>query len=166
MKNKKHIIFSSSSSPDLMSNDKDYDSFTKLINRKMGNYCLDKDSSQTDFDRTKKLLLYSKIKIKRDEKDFINRITRNKIDIKKYVTNYINTNNSKFNSTDNIFNSSIKSTMSINIPRETFYFSPLHSLSVLKLNSIIHSDIIQTNLHRQKILYKDSIDVCKQRIKI
>ena len=47
-------------------------------------------------------------------------ISPNKIDIKKYVTNYINTNNSKFNSTDNIFNSSIKSAMSINIPRETF----------------------------------------------
>jgi len=162
MKSKNHIIFSSSSSPELISNDKDYDSFTKLINRKMGNYCLDKDSSQTDFDKTKKLLLYSKIKIRRDEKDFINRVTRNKIDIKKYVTNYNNTNNSKFNSTDNIFNSSIKSTMSINIPRETFYFSPLHSLSVLKLNSIIHSDIIQTNLHRQKSLYNDSINVNKE----
>ena len=160
---KTHMIFSSTSSPDLMTNyENDYNSFTYLVKRKMENYCIDKDSSQTDFERTKKLLHFSKIKIKKEERELINKISRNKINMKKTLSNYnYSTNNSKINSSDNIFNNSKKSIMSISIPKETFYFSPLHSLGVLKLNSVIHSDVIKTNLERQKLLYKDSIKNCK-----
>ena len=155
----KKLISLSSSSPNLISSyEEGYNSFTHLLKKKMENYCLDKDSNQTDFERTKKLLYYSKIKIKREEKEFINKISRNKINIKKNISQYnYSTNNSKINSTDNIFNISKKSIMSVSIPRDTFYFSPLHSLGVLKLNKEIHSDVIKTNLDRQKLLYRNSI---------
>ena len=158
MNEKKQEILSSLSSYNLLTNEKSYNSFTHLVKRKMQNYCMDKDSNQTDFERTKKLLYFSKIKIKREEKEFINKLSRNKINIKKNVSYYnYSTNNSKINSTDNIFNSSKKSILSVSIPKETFYFSPFHSLGVLKLNSVIHSDIIKSNIERQKLLYKDSI---------
>ena len=158
MMKKKNFLFKSSSSPELSSSERDYNNFTQLLNKKMGNYCKDKDSNQTDFEKTKKLLYYSKIKINRDEKEFINKVGRNKIDVKKYITNY-STNNSKINSSDNLFNYSKNSNMSISIPRETFYFSPLHSLGVLKLNSLIYSDVLKTNLNRQKLIYDNSIKI-------
>ena len=156
---KKIVITPSSSSPNLMPSYEDgYNSFTYLLKKKMENYCKDKDSDQTDFERTKKLLHFSKIKIKREEKEFINKMSRNKKNFRNNVSQYnYSINNSKINSTDNIFNISKKSLTSIYIPRETFYFSPLHSLGILKLNSVIHSDVIKTNLDRQKLLYKNSI---------
>ena len=159
MNEKKLMMSSSVSSPDILTyNEKSYNSFTHLVKRKMENYCIDKDSSQTDFERTKKLLYFSKIKIKREERDLINKLSRNKINAKKNLSYYnYSTNNSKINSTDNIFNSSKKSILSVSFPRETFYFSPLHSLGVLKLNSVIHSDVIKSNIERQKLLYNDSI---------
>ena len=159
MKEQNHIKSQSSSSPNLISyNEKGYNSFTHLLKRKMENYYIDKDSNITDFERTKKLLYYSKIKIKREERDLINKMSRNKRNMKKNITYYnYSTNNSKINSTDNIFNSSKKSILSVSIPKDTFYFSPFHSLGVLKLNSVIHSEVIKTNLERQKLLYKDSI---------
>ena len=163
---KKKFLFPSSSSPELTSSERDYNNFTQILNKKMGNYYKDKDSSQIDFEKTKKLLYYSKIKIKRDEKDFINKVGHNKIGAKKYITNY-STNYSKINSSDNIFNYSKNSNMNISIPRETFYFSPLHSLGILKLNSVIYSDMLKTNLNRQKLIYNNSIknnDYIKNRI--
>ena len=157
MLEKNHFI-SSSSSPNLLTyNELEFNSFTHLVKKKMQNYCIDKDSNKTDFERTKKLLYYSKIKIKREEKELITRMSRNKIVHKKNKMSYNNTNNSKINSTDNLLNSSKKSIMSVSIPKDTFYYSPLHSLGVLKLNSVIHSDVIKTNLNRQKLLYNDSI---------
>ena len=158
MTEKIHLISQSSSSPNLLNNEKDYNSFTHLVKRKMENYCVEKDSNLTDFERTKKLLHYSKIKINREEKELINKISRNKINIKKNISHYnYSTNNSKVNSSDNLFNTSKKSIMSVSIPKDTFYFSPLHSLNVLKINSVIHSDVIKTNINRQKLLYRDSI---------
>ena len=158
MTEKIHLISQSSSSPNLLNNEKDYNSFTHLVKRKMENYCVEKDSNLTDFERTKKLLHYSKIKINREEKELINKISRNKINIKKNISHYnYSTNNSKINSSDNLFNTSKKSIMSVSIPKDTLYFSPLHSLNVLKINSVIHSDVIKTNINRQKLLYRDSI---------
>ena len=123
----------------------------------MENYCIEKDSNITDFEKTKRLLYYSKIKIKREEKDLIKRVSRNNNrNFKNYALSS-NTCMSKINSTDNILNMSKKSCMNISIPKETFYYSPLHSLGVLKLNSVIHSDIIKTNLDRQKLLFRNSI---------
>ena len=76
----------------------------------MENYYIDKDSNITDFGRTKKLLYYSKIKIKREERDLINKMSRNKKNMKKNIIYYnYSTNNGKIKSTDNIFNSSKKS---------------------------------------------------------
>ena len=75
---------------DLLNNDNDYDSFTCLVKRKMENYCRDKDSNQTDFERTKKLLYRSKIKIKREEQELINKISRNKSKIYDYIKQYLN----------------------------------------------------------------------------
>ena len=155
MNEKMKMMSSSVSSPDILTyNEKSYNSFTHLVKRKMENYFTDKDSNQTDFERTKQLLYFSKIKIKREERDLINKLSRNKIgNIKRNISYYnYSTNNSKINSTDNIFNCSKKSILSVSIPKETFYFSPLHSLGVLKLNSVIHSDIIKSNIERQKLL--------------
>ena len=156
---KYHLISSSISSPDLLTSyENSYNSFTHLLKRKMENYCIEKDSNQTDFEKTKRLLYNSKIKIKREERDLINKLSRNKINIKKTISYYNNSiNNSKINSSDNIFNNSKKSILSVSIPKDTFYFSPLHSLGVLKLNSVIHSDVLKTNLERQKLLYQYSI---------
>ena len=149
---------SSSSSPNLLTyNEKSYNSFTYLVKKKMENYCIEKDSNITDFEKTKRLLYYSKIKIKREEKDLIKRVSRNNNRNFKNYSLSSNTCMSKINSTDNILNMSKKSYMNISIPKETFYYSPLHSLGVLKLNSVIHSDIIKTNLDRQKLLFKNSI---------
>ena len=151
---------SSCSSPNLLTyNEKSYNSFTHLVKKKMENYCIEKDSNITDFEKTKRLLYYSKIKIKREEKDLIKRVSRNNNRNFKNFSLSSNTCMSKINSTDNILNMSKKSYMNISIPKETFYYSPLHSLGVLKLNSVIHSDIIKTNLDRQKLLFRNSIKI-------
>ena len=123
----------------------------------MQNYCIEKDSNVTDYEKTKRLLFFSKIKIKREEKELIKRVSRNNFKNFRNKTLFNNTSMSKVNSADNMLTISKKPYMNISIPKETFYYSPLHSLGVLKLNSVIHSDIIKTNLDRQKLLYKDSI---------
>jgi hypothetical protein len=123
----------------------------------MQNYCIEKDSTITDYEKTKRLLYFSKIKIKREEKELIKRISRNNFRNFRNKTLFNKTSMSKVSSTDNMLTISKKPCMNISIPKETFYYSPLHSLGVLKLNSVIHSDIIKTNLDRQKLLYKDSI---------
>ena len=52
--------------------------------------------------------------------------------------------------------------MSVSVPKETFYVNPLHSLGALKINNKIHSNILNSNLNRQKILYNKCIEENEQ----
>ena len=161
---KKRVTFliKSSSTPIILKSDEkhplNYDVYTNLIEKKMKNYYLDKESDAKDYEQTKKLLHLSKIKIKREERDFIEFITKNASSKKKNLSakSLETINNISHFSNSNILNALRKST-TITIPKSTFYFSPIHSLSVLKLNSVIQSDIMKYNIKRQKMIYNDTM---------
>ena len=137
-----------------------YDLYTILMKTNMKNYNINKESTVEDYETTKSILNNSGIKIKREEKNFINKINNlnNKYKFKRektFIDDYIKkSRNKKDYSNDTL--------MSVSVPKDNFYINPLHSLGTLKINNKIHSNIISSNINRQKILYNKSIEKNEQ----
>ena len=170
MKKYKKLI-TASSSPNLLSpKEKSYNIYTNVLTKKMENYSSHKDNSKDmlDLEKIENILNHLKIKINKDEKDFILKVNRsNKNFFRHTDKNHIflnsrnNDNDSKknYNKTKDNFQ---KTFMKVTLPQEPVYFSPLHSLSVLKLNRGILSDLKKSNLKRQKSIYDISINENKK----
>ena len=131
-----------------------YDLYTILMKTNMKNYNINKDSKIEDYETTKSILNSSGLKIKREEKNFIKKINNFncKYKVKKDILNkYSKKSNNSNNEASN------ETLMSISVPKENYYINPLHSLSSLKINNKIHSNLISANINRQKNLYNKCI---------
>ena len=128
-----------------------FEQFSNDIKKKMSFYNYDKENGVQNFERTKYILNKTGIKIKSQEKIFIKQITKRntwknpKIDLSKEENESVN--------------------LSISIPKDNYYFSPIHSLGVLKINYKVHSNVLKTNLKRQKYIYDKSIEEYKRNRK-
>ena len=139
-----------------------YDLYTILMKTNMKNYnSNNKESTFEDYETTKTILNNSGIKIKREEKNFIKKINNlnNKYKLKRQ-SSFLNEKNKKNRNKKDIYPN--KTLMSVSVPKETFYVNPLHSLGALKINNKIHSNILNSNLNRQKILYNKCIEENEQ----
>ena len=135
-----------------------YDFYTILMKTKMKNYNINKDSTVEDYEATKSILNISGIKIKRDETNFIKKINNYNKKYKRRNSQYNNT----LKKNNNKIDYSNETLMSISVPKENYYINPLHSLGTLKINNKIHSNLIQSNINRQKILYNKCIEENEQ----
>lgn len=128
-----------------------FEQYSNAIKLKMSFYNFDKETGVKDYNKTKFLLNKTGLKINNYEKDFIRQLTRRyswksqkpvKIDV-------------SGDDSETIVN------LSISMPRDNYYISPIHSLSVLKINNEVHSNLMKLNLKRQKYIYDKSIDEFK-----
>ena len=129
-----------------------FEQFSNDINTKMSFYNFDKETGVQNFEKTKLILNKTGIRIKSREKNYIKKVTKRntwkcppKIDMSKEENESIN--------------------LSISIPKDNYYMSPIHSLSVLKINYQVHSNILKSNLKRQKFIYDKSIEEFKKNRK-
>ena len=104
-----------------------FEQFSKDQKRKMFYYNYDKETGVKDFNSTKLMLNKTGIKIKNYEKDFIKQVTKR--------NSWKSQKPPKINVTDD---EEIVVNLSISMPRDNFYASPIHSLSVLKINNKVH----------------------------
>ena len=143
----------SSSTPNIFSSSikSNFEQYSKALKRKMSYYNFDKETGVKDFERTKLILNKAGIKIKNYEKDYIKQIT------KRYSWKSQKPPKIDLSGGDN----ELIVNLSISMPRDSFYLSPIHSLGVLKINNKVHSNLLKLNLRRQKYIYNKSIDEYK-----
>ena len=143
----------SSSTPNIFSSSikSNFEQYSKALKRKMSYYNFDKETGVKDFERTKLILNKAGIKIKNYEKDYIKQIT------KRYSWKSQKPPKIDLSGEDN----ELIVNLSISMPRDSFYLSPIHSLGVLKINNKVHSNLLKLNLRRQKYIYNKSIDEYK-----
>ena len=132
-----------------------FEQFSNDIKRKMSYYNFDKDTGVKDFERTKLILNKTGIKIKSYEKDYIRQVTK-RYSWKSEKPPKIDVSGEE---NETIVN------LSISMPKDNFYISPIHSLSVLKINHKVHSNVLKLNLKRQKYIYDKSIEEFKNNRK-
>lgn len=123
-----------------------FDLFNKRLKENLSFYNSPQNLDNEKMNRTKFFMNKSKIKIERYEKDLINLIknenhnTRNK--------------NNYFNQSDNSDNTNL----SIYTPVDQYlYKNPLHSLTILKINNTIRSNINKLCKKRQELVFNKSI---------
>ena len=120
-----------------------FDQFNKYIKTNMSFYNI---SQSLDTNRTKLSFNKSPIRLEQKEKDFIKQITEEKN----------NSRNINKNSSQNTINNSkeLQINTSISTPKDlNLYMNPLHSLSILRINNKVRSNIIQLNLKRQRYIF-------------
>ena len=132
-----------------------FEQFSKDLKRKMYYYNYDKETGVKDFEKTKLILNKTGIKIKNYEKDYIKQIT------KRYSRKIQKPPKIDVTGDEN----ELVVNLSISMPKDNYYLSPIHSLSVLKINNKIHSNLLKLNSKRQKYIYNKSIDEFKNNRK-
>ena len=132
-----------------------FEQFSKDLKRKMSYYNYDKETGVKDFESTNLILSKTGIKIKNYEKDYIKQVT------KRYSWKFQKPHKIDLSGEEN----ELIVNLSISMPRDNYYLSPIHSLSVLKINNKIHSNLIKINSKRQKYLYNKSINEFKKNRK-
>ena len=144
----------SSSTPNLFNTymKSNFEQFSKDIKTKMSFYNFDRETGVKDFYSTKLILNKTRIKIKDYEKDYIKQVTR-RYSWKSPKPPRIDLSNDE----------EIVVNLSISMPRDNFYVSPIHSLGVLKINHKVHSNLMKLNLKRQKYIYDKSIEEFKNK---
>ena len=128
-----------------------FEQFSKGFQRKMLYYNFDKETGVKDFEKTKLILNKTGIKIKSFEKDYIKQVTKR--------NSWKREKPSKIDVSEE--DNELVVNLSISMPRDNYYASPIHSLSVLKINNKLHSNLIKLNMKRQKYIYNKSIDEYK-----
>ena len=154
MKNKQIILIKKNNhmSPSLSTgnliNENNDDLYNELMKTNMKNYNVNKESTLSDYETTKNILNMSGLKIDKDEKKFIKKISN-------FNNKYKRENNTNplLKKNKNNMDYSNETVLSVSIPKENYYMNPLHSLGALKINYKIHSDIINENIKRQKSLF-------------
>ena len=128
-----------------------FEIFSKYIKTNMSFYNLSKSSESQNMNETKILLKKSPIKLEEKEKEIIKQIVE-----KKNILRNIKKNN----------NNDLGINLSISTPKEkNFYINPLHSLSVLKINNKVRTNILKLNLKRQQYIFNKSIkDIADSKI--
>ena len=124
-----------------------FDQFNKYIKTNMSFYNI---SQSTDTNRAKLSFNKSPIRLEQKEKDFIKQMTEEKN----------NSRNINKNSSQNTINNSkeLQINTSISTPKDLYlYMNPLHSLSILRINNKVRSNIIQLNLKRQRYIFDKTI---------
>ena len=122
-----------------------FEQFNKYIKTNMSFYNI---SQSTDTNRAKLSFNKSPIRLEQKEKDFLKKITEEKNN-----SRTINKNN---NLSQNTINNSkeLSINTSISTPKElNYYMNPLHSLSILRINNKVRSNIMKLNLKRQQYIY-------------
>ena len=124
-----------------------FEQFSRDLKRKMSYYNYDRETGVKDFNSTRLILNKTRIKIKSREKDFIRQVT------KRYSWK-----SQKPPRIDVASDEELIVNLNISMPRDNFYVSPIHSLSVLKINNKVHSNLIKLNLKRQKYINDKNIE--------
>ena len=120
-----------------------FEQFNRFVKTTMSFYNFSHNSDKNNINQTKTLLKKSHIKLKPNEKEIIKQITEEK---------YYSRNRTKIDNND------LNNNLSITTPKEqTFYKNPLHSLSILRINNKVRSNIINLNLKRQQYIFNKSI---------
>ena len=123
-----------------------FELFNKSLKENLSFYNSSQNLENENMNRTKFFIKKSKIKIERYEEDLINEI-KNKNN---------STRNIKYNSNQS-YNSD-NTNLSIYTPlKQYLYKNPFHSLTTLKINNKIRSNIIKLTKKRQELVYNKSI---------
>ena len=150
----KLLMKTSSSMPNIFTrknlNMKDFGVFTKYIDRQLSFYNLDPKELST----TKSIFYKTGIKIRENEK-FCLKTTKHKSSLFG-IRGFKNT----FNSRDHNQSLYNRTFMTVSI-KNNFYENPVHSYNILQKNDTIAQDIINNNIIRQKLVFKDQMKKIK-----
>ena len=123
--------------------------FNKNIKKNMSYYNISQSADDKNMNQTKYFLNKSKIKFNPDETHLINQIRYKNNSTRNKINNRDETNDNN----DKVINLTISTPKEFNI-----YLNPIHSLSVLKVNNKVRSNILNLNIKRQEYLFNKTIN--------